>query len=106
MQTINQRHCLQIINSMVNSYPPSIRNKDHIAQLWFSEVCRTVIDRYDSGPDKQKALKIAKDVCHETFSIAMRLLPTDPDKPHYCYGFPEFEDKTYIQMPNDDYMKL
>jgi hypothetical protein len=36
----------------------------------------------------------------------MRLLPTDPDVPHYCYGLPEFEDRTYIQMPNDDCKKL
>jgi hypothetical protein len=64
------------------------------------------MDRYDPGPDKLKAYKIAQDACHEVFSIHLRLLPTDPDIPHYCYGLPEFEDRTYIQMPNDDYKKL
>lgn len=75
-------------------------------KLWFSEVVRTVIDRYEEGNERQVLIRLAKKICNEVFTFQERMLPENIDDPQYCYGLPEFEEKTYMQVPPDDGKKL
>ena len=75
-------------------------------RLWFSEVVRTVIDRYEEGNERQVLIRLAKKICNEVFTFQEIMLPEKIDDPQYCYGLPEFEEKTYMQVPPDDGKKL
>jgi hypothetical protein len=66
---MNTRHCLQMLYSITCCLPASIRHQDHVAALWLSEITRTIIDRYEVGPQKDEVYQKVKNVCSKVFGI-------------------------------------
>ena len=46
---------------------------EHVAYLWVSEICRTVIDRHADTAEQDRLYEMTKRIAMETFSVRPKI---------------------------------
>lgn len=94
---LNTRHMLMLLKAFLDAPVSYFQMIEHVAFLWVSEVCRTVIDRHADAAEQDRLYETAKRIAMEAFSVRPKIFPREHHLPQFFYGQPESEH-TYNEV--------